>query len=80
MPERPTQEAQWKFNQAIMQIDTGGGSTQVTGIALGLQSIAEGLGQLAIGLRATYVLLEDVQRLLHSAQQQGPIRSPRQVP
>ena len=80
MADRPTQEAQWKFNQAIMQIDMGRGSTPVTGIAIGLQSIAEGLGQLAVGLRATYVLLEDVQRLLLSAQQQGPIRSPRQVP
>jgi hypothetical protein len=62
MAERPTQEAQYAFNKAIMQLHAN--DPNDAGLKLAVASLAEGLGHLAVGLRATYVVLEDVKRLL----------------
>jgi len=69
---RPTEDAEAKFQQArvvlghsILKIPADSENVAQNGALI---NIAEGLIHLSVGLRATYILLEDVKRLL---QQKG---------
>jgi len=76
MTDRPTEEAQRFFSKAQHWFNTGKAAgfkdqPQIGNIIAGLSEMTVGLDQLARGLRATYVLLEQVNRKLD---QQGPAR------
>jgi hypothetical protein len=65
MTRRPTEEAEVSFHAArgrfaieFMKAKPG---TDAYNLSLGLQSMADGLINLSIGLRATYILLEQLQ-------------------
>jgi hypothetical protein len=67
----PTQNAEIQFSMARRLFRNGyinRGASQLTPFeldtSLGLGSMTEGLGDLAIGLRATYILLSEVNRKL----------------
>jgi len=67
--QKPTDSARIKLNQAqlaahIAQTEntTKRGERYKTEMALSLEKIAAGLEEMAIGLRATYILLEKIER------------------
>jgi len=73
MAEKPTQTAEWTFNRVSSFY---GGSTQdakLSQVAYMLQEMSKGLSALSIGLRATYNLLDEVNRKLD---QQDRFRPP----
>jgi hypothetical protein len=65
---RPTELAESYFRQAQGSLTRGMLSDKIdsttTSELAGLVNIAEGLVHLSTGVRATYILLEEVQRLL----------------
>ncbi|RFB79711.1 hypothetical protein [Methylovirgula sp. 4M-Z18] len=65
---KPTEEAEYNFRNAQRSFTRGilnaGNDLNATDTFAGLQYIAEGLVNLATGLRATYLLLEEVNRKL----------------
>jgi len=72
MADKPTERAQWAFNRVAGFF---GGSTekaQLSHVAFMLQEMSKGLADLSVGLRATYNLLDEVNRKLD--QQGGRFR------
>jgi hypothetical protein len=68
---RPTQSAEHGFSIAITNFSNARGALakgdQAQGlgtIALALQQTTDGLRDLSVGVRATYILLEEVKQLL----------------
>lgn len=65
---KPTVDAEYRFRQAQLHCTNGILDAQNDPIARGtftaLTDFAEGLVDLAVGLRATYMLLEEVNRKL----------------
>jgi hypothetical protein len=65
---RPTAEAEYYFNRAQGAFTRGILNTQndltATDTFAGLSNIAQGLANLAVGVRATYMLLEEVNQKL----------------
>jgi hypothetical protein len=70
---RPTQQANYKFQKAygfadqagaFYQITRAGGSNEMGNryLSSAVREMAEGLQHLSDGLRATYILLEEVQK------------------
>lgn len=71
--KRPTEQARQNFDRAkthsamahqISAREKDQEAMYRSHSAVSLQEIAEGLGNLTTGLRATYILLEEVKRLL----------------
>jgi hypothetical protein len=63
---KPTEIAQAYFD-AVVQNAVRGSSTnkfEPRDLAYSLSKMCEGLGQMAVGLRATYILLGEVKELL----------------
>ncbi len=65
---KPTETAEYNFKSAQSSFTRGilnaGSDLNAMDTFAGLQHIADGLVNLAIGLRATYLLLEEVNRKL----------------
>jgi hypothetical protein len=72
MADRPTQEAEYAFNRAA-GFFIGPTESATTGqMAYMLKEMASGLAHLSRGLRATYILLEDVKQRLDQQGQLPP--------
>ena len=70
MSDRPTESAQaffglalLNYQQAVIKADVNSADLR---LALGDIDVARGLSDLSVGLRATYILLEEVKSLLQS--------------
>jgi hypothetical protein len=75
--KKPTDQARFQFGMALTQTklahqismkDKGNEGMYKSHIAISLQQIAEGLNAMATGMRATYIVLEDIKRLLEHRQ------------
>jgi|KBSSwiStaDraftv2_1062776.scaffolds.fasta_scaffold922729_1 hypothetical protein len=73
MTNKPTQEAEWAFNRTGNFYGGSPENVQLSHLAIMLQEMSKGLANLSIGLRATYNLLDEVNRKLN---QQGGFRPP----
>jgi hypothetical protein len=77
MADRPTDSAQMMFNlstelsRAAAHSAKNKGDVAQEGVALAVNHIAQGLSHLSEGLRATYILLEEVQRSVKRTQRFG---------
>lgn len=75
--KKPTDEARFQFGMSQSQTklahqismrDKSSEGMYKSHIAVSLHQIAEGLNAMATGMRATYILLEEVKRLLERRQ------------
>lgn len=75
--KRPTDEARLQFGMASTQTklahqiavkDKGNEGMYKSHVAVSLHQLAEGLNAMATGMRATYILLEEIKRLLERRQ------------
>lgn len=63
-PSKPTEIAELLFSAAAHHMVHTGSKPELRDISYALEKTAEGLGSLAVGLRATYILLKEVKDLL----------------
>ena len=76
--KKPTEQARFHFGLAqqharlahqIAAKDVGNDGMQKSNISIALYEVAEGMSEQATGIRATYILLDEVKKLL----QQGRV-------
>jgi hypothetical protein len=64
MADKPSQKAEWAFNRAAGFFAGSPKDVQLSHVAYMLQEMSKGLSDLSVGLRATYSLLDEVNRKL----------------
>jgi hypothetical protein len=64
MADKPTQKAEWAFNRAAGFFVGTPNDVKLVHLAIMLQEMSKGLSDLSVGLRATYSLLDEVNRKL----------------
>jgi hypothetical protein len=61
---KPTEVAEAFFNAVSEQMALAGNKPELRHVVYGLQKTAQGLQSMAVGLRATYLLLQEVKEML----------------
>ena len=72
MASRPTEEAEWAFNRAFTFAGPSDDVKSIAGLGIMLKEMAGGLAHLSRGLRATYMLLDQVNSKLDRLNRSPP--------
>lgn len=67
-------EAAGNWGQRVVEGNSSNPSDDLKNIAAACRDIAGGLSQMAVGLRATYILLEELKRTMTDPNRRGPLR------